>query len=71
MTQTEDMTYEKADLEIYFNDTNGRYDIRKSCLEIILMIQTEDTTYGKAAMEVILMIQTIDTTYEKAVWKSF
>ena len=33
----------------HFNDTNGRSDLRKIHLEVILMIQTEDTTYKKAS----------------------
>ena len=32
----------------HFNDTNRRYNVRKSNLEVILTIRTEDTTYEKA-----------------------
>ena len=32
----------------HFNDTNQRYDVRKSDLEVILMIPTQDTTSEKA-----------------------
>ena len=56
----------KSDVRTHFNDTNGKYNVWKSRPEVILMIQTEDTTYWKNCLEVILMIQTEDTTYEKA-----
>ena len=42
-----------------FNDTNGRYDVRKNDLEVILMIRTGNTTYHirKSDLEDILMIR--------------
>ena len=46
----------------HINDTNGQYDVRKSCLEVILMIQTEDTTYGKAVWKSFHMTRQINTT---------
>ena len=40
--------YTKKQFRSNCNDTNGRYDIQKNYLELILMIQTGDTTYEKA-----------------------
>ena len=58
--------YEKQSRS-HFSDTNRRYYVRKSDLEAILMIRTQDTTYEKVDLEVILMIRTEDTMYEKAI----
>ena len=62
----EDIRRPKKRSRSHFNDTNRRYDVRKSDLEV-----TSDTNgrydVRKSDLEVILMIRTEDTTSEKAI----
>ena len=67
MIRTEDTTCPKKRSRSHFNDTNGRYDVRKSDLEVILVLRTRRYYVRKSELKVILMIRTKDTTYEKAI----
>ena len=51
----------------HFSVTNRRYYVRKSDLEVILMIRTQRYDVRKSDLEVILVLRTEDTTSEKAI----
>ena len=52
----------------FVNDTNGRYDVQKSDLEVVLTwYERANTNVRKSDLEVILMIRMEDTTFKKVI----